>query len=105
MRSANPSRNPTLCATRRQVVVASASLIRPTPENRSTELRTSSRNRLDVAGGGCPRPACGSVMLEVNASRALAGTEVAIDQDIAGLVVELLDADTRPHESRTRGMG
>ena len=82
-----------------------ASLIRLTPEERSTAVRAAKKMGLNVAGVDLLRSNHGPVVLEVNSSPGLQGIETATGKDIAGLVVEFIEKNAKPYKTRTRGKG
>jgi ribosomal protein S6--L-glutamate ligase len=82
-----------------------AKLIRLTPEERSTAARAAKRMGLNVAGVDLLRSNHGSVVMEVNSSPGLEGIETATGKDIAGLVIEFIEKNARPGNTRTRGSG
>lgn len=68
-----------------------ASLIRITPEERSTAIRAAKAMGLRVAGVDLLRSNHGPVIMEVNSSPGLEGIESATNKDIAGLIIEHLE--------------
>lgn len=82
-----------------------ASLIRLTPEERSTAVRAAKKMGLNVAGVDLLRSNHGPVILEVNSSPGLEGIETATGKDIANLIIEFIEANAKPHKTRTRGKG
>lgn len=68
-----------------------ASVIRITPEERSTAIRAAKAMGLGVAGVDLLRSNHGPVIMEVNSSPGLQGIEAATGKDIAGLIVEHLE--------------
>lgn len=82
-----------------------ASLIRLTPEERSTALRAANKMGLNVAGVDLLRSNHGPVVLEVNSSPGLEGIEAATGKDIANLIVQFIENNAKPHKTRTRGKG
>lgn len=82
-----------------------ASLIRLTPEERSTALRAAKKMGLNVAGVDLLRSNHGPVVLEVNSSPGLQGIETVTGKDVANLIVQLIESDAKPHKTRTRGKG
>jgi len=82
-----------------------ASLIRLTPEERSTAVRAAKKMGLNVAGVDLLRSNHGPVVLEVNSSPGLEGIESATGKDIAGLIVQFIEKNAKPHRTRTRGKG
>jgi len=82
-----------------------ATLIRLTPEERSTATRAAKRMGLNVAGVDLLRSNHGPVVMEVNSSPGLEGIESATGKDIAGLIIEFIEKNAKPHRTRTRGKG
>jgi ribosomal protein S6--L-glutamate ligase len=82
-----------------------ASLIRLTPEERSTAVRAAKKMGLNVAGVDLLRSNHGPVVLEVNSSPGLQGIESATGKDVAGLIVRFIENNAKPHRTRTRGKG
>ncbi|MBA2779997.1 30S ribosomal protein S6--L-glutamate ligase [Billgrantia kenyensis] len=68
-----------------------ASLIRITPEERSTAIRAAKSMGLRVAGVDLLRANHGPVIMEVNSSPGLQGIETATGKDIAGLIIEHIE--------------
>ncbi|MDN6180590.1 MAG: 30S ribosomal protein S6--L-glutamate ligase [Halomonas subglaciescola] len=69
----------------------SASVIRITPEERSTAIRAAKAMGLRVAGVDLLRSHHGPVIMEVNSSPGLRGIESATGKDIAGLIIEHIE--------------
>jgi ribosomal protein S6--L-glutamate ligase len=67
-----------------------ASLIRITPEERSTAVRAARIMGLNVAGVDLLRSNHGPVIMEVNSSPGLEGIEEATGKDVAGLIIRLM---------------
>jgi len=82
----------------------SSSLIRITPEERSTAVRAAGIMGLNVAGVDLLRSNHGPVVMEVNSSPGLEGIEGATGKDIAGMVIANLEK-LKPGRTRTRGKG
>ncbi|MGH8656084.1 MAG: 30S ribosomal protein S6--L-glutamate ligase [Gammaproteobacteria bacterium] len=83
----------------------SASLIRITPEERSTAVRAASTMGLNVCGVDILRSNHGPVVMEVNSSPGLEGIEKASGKDIAGMIIEFIEKNARQGRTRTRGSG
>jgi ribosomal protein S6--L-glutamate ligase len=83
----------------------SASLIRITPEERSTAVRSAKVMGLNVAGVDLLRSNHGPVVLEVNSSPGLEGIENATNKDVAGMVIEFIEKNAKKGKTRTRGRG
>ena len=82
-----------------------ASIVRLTPEERSTAVRAAQKMGLNVAGVDLLRSNHGPVVLEVNSSPGLEGIETATGKDIAGLIIKFIEENAKPHKTRTRGKG
>ena len=83
----------------------SASLIRITPEERSTAVRSAKAMGLNVAGVDLLRSNHGPVVLEVNSSPGLEGIENATDKNVAGMIIEFIEKNAKKGRTRTRGHG
>jgi len=84
----------------------SAQLVRITPEERSTAVRSARIMGLNVAGVDLLRSNHGPVVMEVNSSPGLRGIEAASGKDIAGLIIDFLDRERKENATtRTRGRG
>ncbi len=96
----------------------SATLVRLTPEERSTAVRAAKIMGLNVCGVDMLRSNHGPVIMEVNSSPGLQGIEAASGKDIADLIIQFIEkrfesleiskdkspAGTNPR-TRTRGKG
>jgi ribosomal protein S6--L-glutamate ligase len=82
-----------------------ATIIKITPEERSTAVRAASIMGLNVAGVDILRSNHGAVVMEVNSSPGLEGIETATGKDIAGMIIEFIERNARPHHTRTKGRG
>ena len=82
----------------------SSSLIKITPEERSTAVRAANIMGLNVAGVDLLRSNHGPVVMEVNSSPGLEGIEGATGKDIAGMIITNLEK-LKPGKTKTRGKG
>lgn len=82
-----------------------ASLIKITPTERQTAVRAAKIMGLNVAGVDLLRSERGPLVMEVNSSPGLEGIENATGKDIAGMIVEFIEKNAKPHKTRTRGKG
>ncbi len=82
-----------------------ASLIRITPEERSTATRAARIMGLNVAGVDILRSNHGPVVMEVNSSPGLEGIEHATGIDIADMIVGFIEKNAVAGKTRTRGQG
>ena len=83
----------------------SASLVRLTPEERSTAVRAANIMGLDVCGVDLLRSNHGPVVMEVNSSPGLEGIEKTTGKDVAGQIIEFIEKNAKPGKTRTRGKG
>ncbi len=81
------------------------SLVKITPEERSTAVRASRIMGLNVAGVDILRSNHGPVVMEVNSSPGLEGIEKATGKDIAGIIIDYIDKNAKAGKTKTRGRG
>jgi ribosomal protein S6--L-glutamate ligase len=81
-----------------------SSLIKITPEERSTAVRAATIMGLNVAGVDLLRSNHGPVVMEVNSSPGLEGIEGATGKDVAGMMITYLEK-IQPGQTRTKGKG
>jgi ribosomal protein S6--L-glutamate ligase len=82
-----------------------AKLVKITPEERSTAVRSAKAMGLNVAGVDLLRSNHGPVVMEVNSSPGLEGIEAATRKDVAGMIIEFIEKNARHGKTRTRGQG
>ena len=82
-----------------------AAKIKLTPEERSTATRAAKAMGLNVAGVDLIRSNHGPVVLEVNSSPGLEGSEAASGVDVAAEIVEFLEKNASPGNTRDRVKG
>lgn len=88
----------------------SATLVRLTPEERSTAVRAAKIMGLDVCGVDLLRSNHGPVVMEVNSSPGLEGIEKASGKDVAGIIIQYIEKrvkelGTSTQRSKTQGKG
>jgi len=83
----------------------SATVVKLTPEERSTAVRSARIMGLNVAGVDLLRSNHGPVVMEVNSSPGLEGIEKATGKDVAGMIVQFIEKQAKPGKTRTRGKG
>jgi ribosomal protein S6--L-glutamate ligase len=83
----------------------SASLIKITPEERSTAVRAAKIMGLNVAGVDLLRSNHGPLVMEVNSSPGLEGIETATGKDVAGMIIGFMEKNAQHNKTRTRGKG
>ncbi|MDH3452715.1 MAG: 30S ribosomal protein S6--L-glutamate ligase [Gammaproteobacteria bacterium] len=82
-----------------------ASLIKLTPEERSTATRAAKKMGLNVSGVDLLRSNHGPVVMEVNSSPGLEGIETATDKDVATMIIKFIEENAKSNRTRTRGKG
>jgi ribosomal protein S6--L-glutamate ligase len=82
-----------------------AQLVRITPEERSTAVRSARIMGLNVAGVDLLRSNHGPVVMEVNSSPGLEGIEKATGKDVAAQVIQFIEKHARPGKTKSRGQG
>ena len=83
----------------------SAQLIKITPEERSTAVRAARHMGLNVCGVDMLRSNHGPVIMEVNSSPGLEGIENATEKDIAGQIIDFIEAHAKAGATKTKGRG
>ncbi|HUU72505.1 MAG TPA: 30S ribosomal protein S6--L-glutamate ligase [Burkholderiales bacterium] len=83
----------------------SALAVKITPEERSTAVRAANIMGLNVCGVDLLRSNHGPVVMEVNSSPGLEGLEKATGTDVAGKIIQFLEKNAKPNNTRTRGRG
>ncbi|MBF6601395.1 MAG: 30S ribosomal protein S6--L-glutamate ligase [Sphingorhabdus sp.] len=82
-----------------------ATMVKITPEERSTAVRAAKVMGLNVAGVDILRSNHGPVIMEVNSSPGLEGIENATGKDIAGQIIQFIEANASPGKTKTKGKG
>ena len=82
-----------------------ATLVKLTPEERSTAVRSAKVMGLNVAGVDLLRSNHGPVVMEVNSSPGLEGIEAATEKDVAGMIITFIEKHAKAGKTRTRGKG
>ena len=82
-----------------------SSLVKITPEERSTAVRAAKVIGLDVAGVDLLRSNHGPLVMEVNSSPGLEGIEKATNKDIAGMIIKQLEKHAPSQKTSTKGKG
>jgi len=82
-----------------------ATLIKLTPEERSTAVRSAKTMGLGVAGVDLLRSNHGPVVMEVNSSPGLEGIEGATGKDVAGDIIAYIEKNAAPGRTKDRGRG
>ena len=83
----------------------SARSIKITPEERSTAIRAAKSMGLNVAGVDMLRANHGAVVMEVNSSPGIEGIENATGIDVAGKIIDFMEKNRKPGNTKTKGKG
>lgn len=83
----------------------SATLAKITPAERSTAIMAAKTMGLNFCGVDLLRSNHGPVVMEVNSSPGLEGVEKATGKDVAGKVIEFIEAKAKHGASKTKGRG
>ncbi|MEM6909352.1 MAG: 30S ribosomal protein S6--L-glutamate ligase [Pseudomonadota bacterium] len=83
----------------------SAQVIKITPEERSTAVRAAKQMGLNVCGVDMLRSNHGPVIMEVNSLPGLEGIEAATDKDVAGQIIQFIEANAKVGATKTKGKG
>jgi len=85
----------------------SATIVKITPKERSTAVRSAKIMGLNVAGVDVLRSNDGPVVMEVNSSPGLEGIEAATGKDVASMIIEFIEKKVAAGKTstRTRGKG
>ncbi len=83
----------------------SATIVKLTPEERSTAVRAARIMGLNVAGVDLLRANHGAVVMEVNSSPGLEGIETATEKNVAGQIIQFIETQAKPGKTKTRGKG
>ncbi len=82
-----------------------ATLAKLTPEERLTAVRAARIMGLNVAGVDLLRSNHGPVVMEVNSSPGLEGIETATEKNVAGMIINFIEKESKPGKTKTRGRG
>ena len=82
-----------------------ASIVKLTPEERLTAVRSAKIMGLNVAGVDLLRSNHGPVVMEVNSSPGLEGIETATGKNVAGMIIDFIEKQSKPGKTKTRGSG
>ncbi len=82
-----------------------ASVVKLSPQERATAVRSAKIMGLNVAGVDILRSERGPLVMEVNASPGIRGIEEATGIDVAGLILEFIERNGGHNKTRTRGKG
>jgi len=83
----------------------SAEIVKLTPEERKTAVSAANIMGLNACGVDLLRSSRGPVVMEVNSSPGLRGIEAATGKDVAGMMIEFIEKNAKPHKTKTKGKG
>ena len=79
--------------------------VKITPQERTTAIAAAKAMGLNVCGVDMLRSNHGPVVIEVNSSPGLEGVETATGVDVAGKIIEFIEKNAKPGNTKTRGKG
>ena len=82
-----------------------AALIKLTKEERATAVKAAKLVGLNMAGVDILSSKRGPLVMEVNSSPGLEGIEKVTGKDVAGMVIEYIEKNAKPHKTKTKGRG
>lgn len=82
-----------------------AELVRLTAQERATAVAAAKAMGLNVCGVDLLRSNNGPVVMEVNSSPGLEGIETSTQKDVAGIIYDFIEKNSRPNNTRTKGKG
>lgn len=83
----------------------SAKMIKISPKERETAVRSAKAMGLNVCGVDLLRSSRGPVVMEVNSSPGLEGIEKATDINVADKIIEFIEKNAKTGKTKTRGKG
>lgn len=83
----------------------SATVVKLTPEERSTAIRAAKTMGLNVAGVDLLRSKHGPLVMEVNSSPGLEGIEQSTGIDVADKIIQFIEKNAKPNSTKTKGVG
>jgi ribosomal protein S6--L-glutamate ligase len=83
----------------------SAKAAKITPQERATAIGAAKAMGLNVCGVDMLRSNHGPVVMEVNSSPGLEGVEQATHVDVAGKIIEFIEKNAKPGNTKTKGTG
>ncbi len=82
-----------------------AQVVKLSKDERATAVQAARIMGLNMAGVDILRASRGPVVMEVNSSPGLEGIEKATGKDVAGIIIEYIEKNAKPHKTRTKGSG
>lgn len=84
---------------------ATAELIKITPAERKTAIAAAKIMGLNVCGVDILRSNNGPLVMEVNSSPGLEGIETATGKDVAKMIIQFIEIEAKPFNTKTKGQG
>jgi ribosomal protein S6--L-glutamate ligase len=82
-----------------------AEVVKITPEERATAVKSAKIMGLNLAGVDLLRSKRGPLVMEVNSSPGLEGIEKATGKDIAGMIIDFIEKNSKLGKTKTKGKG
>ena len=82
-----------------------ATVVKLSPEERSTAIRAAKTMGLNVAGVDILRSKHGPLVMEVNSSPGLEGIEQSTGIDVAEKIIQFIEKNAKPSSTKTKGIG
>lgn len=82
-----------------------ATLVKLTPAERRTAINAAKLMGLNVCGVDLLRSERGPLVMEVNSSPGLRGIEAATGKNIAGMIIDFIEKNAKPENTKTKGIG
>jgi ribosomal protein S6--L-glutamate ligase len=82
-----------------------AKLVKLSPEERELAIKAAKVMGLNVCGVDILRSRRGPLVMEVNSSPGLKGIEEATGKDVAGMIIQFIEKNAKPENTRTKGKG
>lgn len=83
----------------------SAELVKLSPAERATAVNAAKVMGLNVCGVDILRSNNGPVVMEVNSSPGLEGIETATGKNVAGMIIDFIEKNAKPNNTKTKGKG
>lgn len=82
-----------------------AHVVKLSKDERATAVQAARIMGLHMAGVDILRSSRGPLVMEVNSSPGLEGIEKSTGKDVAGIVIEFIEKNAKPHKTKTKGKG
>lgn len=82
-----------------------AKLVKLSPAERELAIKAAKVMGLNVCGVDILRSRRGPLVMEVNSSPGLKGIEEATGKDVAGMIIQFIEKNAKPENTKTKGKG